>query len=54
MLTGKEFVAKLAKENEPLFKAGELQIKAYYEKNEGNKEELNDEWCVADKFYECC
>ncbi len=42
MLTGKEFVAKLAKENEPLFKAGELQIKAYYEKNEGNKEELID------------
>ena len=42
MLTAKEFVAKLEAENEPLFQAGEMQIKAYYEKNENNKEELLD------------
>ena len=42
MLTAKEFVAKIEAENEPLFKAGEMQIKAYYEKNENNKAELLD------------
>ena len=42
MLTAKEFVAKIEAENEPLFQAGEMQIKAYYEKNENNKEELLD------------
>ena len=43
MLTAKEFVAKLEAENEPLFQAGEMQIKAYYEKNENNKEENSNE-----------
>ena len=42
MLTAKEFVAKIEAENEPLFQAGEMQIKAYYEKNENNKAELLD------------
>ena len=42
MLTGKEFVAKIEAENESLFRAGEMQIKAYYEKNAENKEELID------------
>ena len=41
MLTSKEFVAKLEKENEPLFRASELQIKHYYE-NVTDKEELID------------
>lgn len=31
MLTSKEFVAKLAQENEALFKAGELNVKAYFD-----------------------
>ena len=42
MLTAKEFVAKIEAENEPLFKAGEMQIKHYYEKNADNKDELID------------
>ena len=42
MLTAKEFVAKIEADNESLFRAGEMQIKAYYEKNENNKEELID------------
>ena len=42
MLTAKEFVAKIEAENEPLFQAGEMQIKSYYEKNENNKAELLD------------
>jgi len=41
MLTSKEFVAKLEKENEPLFRASELQIKHYYE-NVTDKDELID------------
>jgi hypothetical protein len=41
MLTAKEFVAKLEKENEPLFRASELQIKHYYE-NVTDKDELID------------
>lgn len=31
MLTSKEFVAKLAQENEALFRAGELNVKAYFD-----------------------
>lgn len=31
MLTGKQFVEKLAKDNEALFRAGELQVKAYFD-----------------------
>lgn len=31
MLSSKEFVAKLAQENEALFKAGELNVKAYFD-----------------------
>ena len=42
MLTAKEFVAKIEADNESLFRAGEMQIKAYYEKNAENKEELID------------
>ena len=42
MLTAKEFVAKIEADNESLFRAGEMQIKAYYEKNANNKEELID------------
>ena len=34
--------AKIEAENEPLFKAGEMQIKHYYEKNADNKDELID------------
>ena len=41
MLTSKEFVAKLEKENEALFRASELQIKHYYE-NVTDKDELID------------
>ena len=39
MLTGKQFVAKLAQENEALFRAGELNVKAYFE-SQPSKEEL--------------
>ena len=42
MLTAKEFVAKVEADNEALFRAGEMQIKAYYEKNADNKDELID------------
>ena len=42
MLTAKEFVAKIEADNESLFRAGEMQIKAYYDKNAENKEELID------------
>ena len=38
MLTGKEYVEKLRQENEPLFRASELQIKHYYESNQGTDE----------------
>ena len=31
MLTSKEFVAKLAQDNEALFRAGELNVKAYFD-----------------------
>ena len=31
MLTSKEFVAKLAADNEALFRAGELNVKAYFD-----------------------
>tara|TARA_Y100000114_G_scaffold101008_1_gene94133 strand:- start:839 stop:1531 length:693 start_codon:yes stop_codon:yes gene_type:complete len=41
MLTGKEFVEKLEKENEALFRASELQIKHYYE-NVTDQDELID------------
>ena len=41
MLTGKEFVEKLEKDNEALFRASELQIKHYYE-NVTDKDELID------------
>mgnify|MGYP003112469509 FL=1 len=41
MLTAKEFVAKLEKDNEALFRASELQIKHYYE-NVTDKDELID------------
>lgn len=41
MLTGKQFVEKLEKENEALFRASELQIKHYYE-NVTDKDELID------------
>ena len=39
MLTGKEFVAKLVKENEALFKASQLNVDAYF-KSFPNKEAL--------------
>ena len=41
MLTGKQFVEKLDKDNEALFRASELQIKHYYE-NVTDKDELVD------------
>jgi hypothetical protein len=41
MLSGKQFVEKLEKDNEALFRASELQIKHYYE-NTTDKDELID------------
>ena len=42
MLTGKEYVEKLRQENEPLFRASELQIKHYYESNQGTDELIDN------------
>ena len=42
MLTGKEYVEKLREENEPLFRASELQIKHYYESNQGTDELIDN------------
>ena len=42
MLTGKEYVEKLRAENEPLFRASELQIKHYYESNQGTDELIDN------------
>lgn len=39
MLTGKQFVAKLASDNEALFRAGELNVKAYFD-SKPSKQEL--------------
>lgn len=39
MLTGKQFVTKLAADNEALFRAGELNVKAYFD-SRPNREEL--------------
>lgn len=39
MLTSKEFVAKLAQDNEALFRAGELNVKAYFD-SRPDREEL--------------
>ena len=39
MLTSKEFVAKLAQQNEALFRAGELNVKAYFD-SKPSREEL--------------
>lgn len=38
MLTSKEFVAKLAQDNEALFRAGELNVKAYFDSSPSTKE----------------
>ena len=38
MLTSKEFVAKLAQENEALFRAGELNVKAYFDSKPATEE----------------
>lgn len=38
MLTGKQFVEKLSQDNEALFRAGELNIKAYFDSNPGQEE----------------
>lgn len=38
MLTSKEFVAKLAKDNEALFKASEMQVKAYFDSKPSTEE----------------
>ena len=39
MMTGKEFVAKIKKDNEALFKASQLNVKAYFE-SKPSKDEL--------------
>ncbi len=41
MLTGKEFVAKIKSDNEALFKASQLNVKAYFDSNP-SKDELVD------------
>ena len=38
MLTGKQFVAKLAADNEALFRAGELNVKAYFDSKPSQEE----------------
>lgn len=38
MLTSKEFVAKLAQDNEALFRAGELNVKAYFDSKPSTEE----------------
>ena len=38
MLTSKEFVAKLAQDNEALFRAGELNVKAYFDSKPSTQE----------------
>ena len=42
MLTGKEFVAKLEKDNEALYRASELQIKHYYDTNKDTDELIDN------------
>ena len=42
MLTGKQYVDKLAEENEALFRASELQIKHYYEVNKDTDELIDN------------